>query len=228
MLTPRASTSWSWGGLSVVAGSGVGVAAAWVGAWALLGGVALAGVALAARFPMRSEWTVAAFWVAYTAYETVFSTVTIEGFFYAFYLLLGAGVVVGLAGEGLRLPAPYLWLQVSFLFVVLLSFVGFADPIGFDVLVRVIAYLFLPLTLAQVRSPAGVSLVRRAAVVAVVRLQLNNAQAGQKLVIKSPAIVFQFAKLPARLPLTELSLTTSFGHSTAALLLVTTKLTMRY
>lgn len=166
MLTPRASTSWSWGVLSVVAGIVVGVAAAWVGAWALLGGVALAGVALAARFPMRSEWTVAAFWVAYTAYETVFSTVTIEGFFYAFYLLLGAGVVVGLAGEGLRLPAPYLWLQVSFLFVVLLSFVGFADPIGFDVLVRVIAYLFLPLTLAQVRSPAGVSLVRRAAVVA--------------------------------------------------------------
>lgn len=159
---PRRPGAWVGGlGLGVAIGGLVAVSGAW--ALALLPAAFL--VTRGARLPARGEWTVAAFWVVFCTYGTLFAGLSVPGLFYPFYVLLLFGLVYGLVGPGLRLPPAFLWLQGIFLFLVLRSFVGFPEPVDFEVVVRVLAYLFALLVAAQVRGDFGIAIVRAAAVV---------------------------------------------------------------
>jgi O-antigen ligase len=82
----------------------------------------------------------------------------------------------------LRLPPVFLWLQGTFLFLVLRGFVGFPEPVDFGVVVRVLAYVFALLVAAQVRGDFGIAIVRASAVLTGVILSvwviLQAAQGG--------------------------------------------------
>jgi len=153
---------WAWGAFLAVA---VGAAAGVAGVWALAA-VAGLGLALAlARARERSAWVVGAFWLLFCTYETVLSDVLyVPGLFYPFYAAFVATILVMLLRSRLVLAPRLLWLNVVFLVVVLVSFAGFTDPIGFDVLQRVVAYLVGPLVALQFAGRRGLRVVQGAAV----------------------------------------------------------------
>jgi O-antigen ligase len=111
------------------------------------------------------ELLLVAYWLSFCLYETVFADVTIEGFFYPFYLAFVAVAVGTLARRGLRLWLPATLAYVAFLAVVAAAFVGFPDPVGFGPVQRVVAYLFGLLAALQVRSRAGLRLLAGGAIV---------------------------------------------------------------
>lgn len=156
-------SAWTWGALAAVA---VGAAAAWVGAWALVGAgaVAVALALIAAR--ERSAWVVAGFWVLFCTYETVLRDVLyVPGLFYPFYAAFVATLLAMLLRSRLVLAPRLLWLNALFLVVVLASFAGFTEPIGFDVLQRIVAYLVGPLVALQFAGRRGLRVAQGAAVV---------------------------------------------------------------
>lgn len=107
------------------------------------------------RSTVRAELVVGAFWIAFTVYETVFARVTVPGFFYPFYLLFLATIIGSLVRDGLRVRLPLLLSYAAFLLVVMVSFIGFSEPITFDVVQRLIAYLLGGLILLQFGSARG-------------------------------------------------------------------------
>jgi O-antigen ligase len=156
-------TAWTWGALAALA---VGAAAAWAGAWALLaaGAVAATMALIAAR--ERSAWVVAGFWALFCTYETVLRDLLyVPGLFYPFYAAFAATLLVLLVRGRLVLTPPLLWLNFGFLVVVLASFIGFGEPIGFEVLQRLVAYLVGPLVALQFTGRRGLRVVLGAAVV---------------------------------------------------------------
>lgn len=158
-----ASAAWTWGALAALA---VGAAAAWAGAWALVGAVAIAAALALLAARERSAWVVAGFWVLFCTYETVLRDLLyVPGLFYPFYAAFVATILVLLVRGRLQLAPPLLWLNFGFLLVVLASFVGFGEPIGFDVLQRLVAYLVGPLVALQFTGRHGLRVVQGAAVV---------------------------------------------------------------
>lgn len=158
---PVIPTPWAWGTVFALV---VGVAAGAAGPWTL---AAVAGAATAtglARARERSAWVVAAFWFVFCTYETVFAAVTIEGLFYPFYLAFAATVLVALVRSRLVVDPRLVWLEYGFLLVVVASFAGFTEPIGFEVLQRVVAYVVGPLVMLQFASPRGLRVVIASAV----------------------------------------------------------------
>ncbi|MFN2323699.1 MAG: O-antigen ligase family protein [Trueperaceae bacterium] len=154
---------WAWGAaLAIVVGAAAGAAGAWA-----LAGVAGLGLALAlVRARQRSAWVVAGFWVLFCTYETVLSDVLyVPGLFYPFYAAFVATILVMLLRSRLVLAPPLLWLNAAFLVVVLASFAGFTEPIGFEVLQRIVAYLVGPLVALQFAGRRALRIVQGAAVV---------------------------------------------------------------
>jgi O-antigen ligase len=117
-----------------------------------------------ARAHVKSEIVVALFWIAFCLYETIFASVTVEGFFYPFYVAFALSVAGSLLRSGVRVEAPVLWLYGSFLVVVLASFIGFGEPIGFEVIQRLFAYVFGLLVALQFGSRRGLRPVLAATV----------------------------------------------------------------
>jgi len=112
------------------------------------------------RRPDRiSAMLLAGYWIAFVLYETVFAHVTLPGFFYPFYLAFLASILLTLLGPGLPLWRPALHAYVAFLLVTAVSFVGFLDPLGFDTIQRVVAYLLGLLATLQIRSREGLHVV---------------------------------------------------------------------
>lgn len=108
---------------------------------------------------VTSEILLATYWLAFCLYETVFAHVTIERFFYPFYLAFAASAVVTLFRRGVRLWLPAALAYAAFLLAVAAGFVGFDDPVAFEPVQRVVAYLFGLLAMVQVRSLRGLRLV---------------------------------------------------------------------
>lgn len=151
--------------------------------WLLLGAAGLGGLAaisvqlaaglvlivlvgaLFARSPHKPELVIGLYWLAFCVYETIFSGLTIPGFFYPFYAAFAVSLVAISIASGVRVRISFFWLYVAFLGVVALSFVGFAEPIDFAVIQRVLAYLIGLLVYLQFRSREGVGLVAGAAAV---------------------------------------------------------------
>lgn len=158
-----APAPWAWGvPLALV----VGAAAGFAGPWALAGAAGLAAAVLVARDRDRSAWVVAGFWLLFCAYETVLRDVLyVPGLFYPFYAAFVVTVLVLLVRSRLVLVPRQLWLAYGFLVVVLASFVGFTEPIGFEVLQRLVAYLVGPLVALQFAGARGLRVVQGAAVV---------------------------------------------------------------
>lgn len=149
---PISGTNWS---LAVLAGLLVGGAAAASLPFALgLAAVLLVSYAFL-RSRVRGEVVVGLFWIGFTVYETIFADVTVPGIFYPFYLAFVAAIVGGLVTDGLRVRVPLLLPYVGFMLVVMVSFVGFGESIDFDVVQRLLAYLFGVVILLQFRSARG-------------------------------------------------------------------------
>ena len=160
--TPSVPAPWVWGvALALAAGVAAGAAGPWALA-AVAGGGAAAALVLARE---RSAWVVAAFWLVFCTYETVFASVEISGIFYPFYLAFAATVFVAVVRSRLVVDPRLLWLEYAFLVVVVASFAGFTEPIGFDVLQRVVAYAVGPLVMLQFAGDRGLRVVLDSAVV---------------------------------------------------------------
>lgn len=108
---------------------------------------------------VTSEILLATYWLAFCLYETVFAHVTIERFFYPFYLAFAGSAVVTLFRRGVRLWMPAALAYAAFLLAVAAGFIGFEDPVAFEPVQRVVAYLFGFLATIQVRSLRGLRLV---------------------------------------------------------------------
>lgn len=144
--------AWFWGALVGVA---FGVSAALSLELAIGSLVVLLALYAFARTGVKSEVVVALFWIAFCLYETVFASVTVPGFFYPFYAAFGATVAASLLRSGVRIEPSVLWLYGGFLVVVLTSFIGFTEPVGFEVVQRVFAYVFGLLVALQFGSWRG-------------------------------------------------------------------------
>ncbi len=116
------------------------------------------------RSGVKSEMVVAVFWVSFCLYETVFAALTLQGFFYPFYAAFFVSAAVSLLRTGIRIQAGVLGTYVVFLAVVLVSFVGFTEPIGFEVIQRVFAYVIGLVVMLQFRSWRGIRPVMLATV----------------------------------------------------------------
>ena len=171
----------AWLGAALV-GVALGVAAALSLEHALAGAVVLVALYALARAQLRSELVLAAFWVTFCVYETIFSSVTVPGLFYPFYAAFALAVMVSLLRRGVAVEAWGLWLYGGFLFVVLLAFLGFTEPVGFEVAQRVFAYAFGLLVMLQIGTRRGVRPVLVAALCAGVAIAVwviaASAQAG--------------------------------------------------
>jgi O-antigen ligase len=152
--------------VALVLGVAMGVAAALSVPFTLGVLTIVVAVYLFGRSGLLSEVVVGLYWIAFTVYETVFFDVTVPGFFYPFYALFATSVAVSLVRHGVRVPAPIAWTYGGFLFVVLVSFLGFMEPTGFEVVQRVFAYTFGLLVLMQFRSPRGLRVAAGAAILA--------------------------------------------------------------
>ncbi len=155
---------WRWGlVLAVALGAGIGAIGAW--SLAVLAGVGAAIAVL--RDPDRSGWGVAAYWLTFCVYEVALDQVLyVPGLFYPFYVAFGLTVLVALLRSRLVLDPPLVWPTFAFLVVVAVSFVGFTEPIDFNVLQRVVAYLIAPLAALQFASRRSLLVAHRAAIVA--------------------------------------------------------------
>ncbi len=132
-----------------------------------LGGVLVLGVFLLfMNSSYKSEIVVGLYWLAFCGYETIFSGLTINGFFYPFYAAFVFSMVAALLGQGIRVRSTYFWLYFAFLAVVAASFVGFVQAIDFAIIQRVLAYLLGAIAYLQFRTQRGVKLVAGAAVLA--------------------------------------------------------------
>lgn len=107
------------------------------------------------RSAVKAEVIVALFWLAFCLYETVFASITVPGVFYPFYAAFALTVAVSLVRHGIRVEPGMLWLYGGFLVVVAVSFIGFTEPIDFDVAQRVFAYVFGLLIALQFGSWRG-------------------------------------------------------------------------
>lgn len=124
----------------------------------LIGGIVLM------RYEHLSEFLVGAYWITFCAYETIFKDVQIDGLFYPFYALMLVGILLRVGFAEIRKPRITIFWYVAFLLVVLLSFVGFTDPIAFAVIQRILAYVFGLLIVLQVASQRGVTVVAHMAI----------------------------------------------------------------
>jgi O-antigen ligase len=152
LSAPPGGRSWL---LAGAVGLAIGAAAAFsieIAIGALL--VLLASYAFA-RSTVKAEVIVALFWLAFCFYETIFATVTVPGFFYPFYAAFALTVALSLLRDGIRVEPIVLWLYGGFLVIVALSFLGFTEPIDFDVVQRVFAYVFGLLIALQFGSWRG-------------------------------------------------------------------------
>jgi O-antigen ligase len=152
LTAPLGARTWLW---AAVIGTAFGVSAALSIEFALGGLVVLSALYAFSRSGVRSEIVVALFWIAFCLYETIFASVTVPGFFYPFYAAFFVTVAASLLRSGVRVEAAVLWLYGGFLVVVLLSFVGFTEPVDFDVIQRVFAYAFGLLVTLQFGSWRG-------------------------------------------------------------------------
>lgn len=101
------------------------------------------------------ETLLVAYWLSFCLYETLYASVTIDGFFYPFYAAFFAATIATLARRGLRLWLPATVAYAAFLLIVAAGFIGFPDPVGFGPAQRVAAYLLGLLAMTQVRSRHG-------------------------------------------------------------------------
>lgn len=118
------------------------------------------------RSGVLSEIVVGLFWIAFAIYETIFADVTVPGFFYPFYGAFVVSLGVSLVRRGVRVPRTVAWTYGGFLFVVMVSFLGFIEPTTFTVVQRVFAYGFGLLVLTQFGSSRGLLATAVAAVLA--------------------------------------------------------------
>lgn len=155
---------WVWAA-AALAGVATGVAAALSWPLALGSSAVLLVVYAFVRSGVWAEVVVALYWLAFSVYQTILAdaAITIEGFFYPFYASFALTVAIALARGRLRLDPRTAWLYVSFLVVVLGSFVGFDRPVDFFVIQRVFAYVFGFLLLLQVGSRTGLAPIATAA-----------------------------------------------------------------
>lgn len=155
-VSNREAGLWLWGAAVGVA-IGIGVAFSLeiaVGAtFVLISAMLLMGS------DVRNEVLVALYWASLCVYSTIFSGVEISGFFYPFYLAFAFAALSDLMMTGLQVRVSTMWLMGLFLATVLLSFIGFSSPVGFEVVQRVIAFLIAPLVLLQFRSRRGLRVV---------------------------------------------------------------------
>ena len=161
--------TWFW---AFVIGASLGLAAALSLEFALGGLAVLIALYASARSGVNAEIVVALFWVAFCIYETIFASVTVPGFFYPFYAVFFVTVAASLLRSGIRVEAPVLWLYGAFLVVVLISFVGFMEPIDFEVVQRVFAYVFGLLVALQFGSWRGLRPVLVASVLTGVTISI--------------------------------------------------------
>jgi len=148
----------------LVAGAvAVGVLAAFSAEVALGTAVVVAVTLLFFRSTYKSEIIVGLYWLAFCVYETIVSGLSITGFFYPFYAAFLVSIVAAVVGSGIRARNSFFWLLVGFLLVVAASFVGFMQPIGFNVIQRVLAYLIGAAVFLQFRSRGGLVVVAAAA-----------------------------------------------------------------
>ncbi|MBW7915548.1 MAG: O-antigen ligase family protein [Trueperaceae bacterium] len=147
----------------VVGAVAVGVLAAFSAEVALGTAVVVAVTLLFLRSAYKSEIIVGLYWLAFCVYETIVSGLSITGFFYPFYAAFLVSIVAAVVGSGIRARNSFFWLLVGFLLVVAASFVGFMQPIGFNVIQRVLAYLIGAAVFLQFRSRGGLVVVAAAA-----------------------------------------------------------------
>ncbi len=132
---------------------------------ALGAGLVAALALLFARSEVKAEIVVGVYWLSFCLYETVLHSVSIPGFFYPFYAAFLLALIGTAIGPGVRFRPSFFWLQAAFLLLVASSFVGFMEPVNFEVVQRVLAFLMAPLLYLQFRSARGVGVVGAAAVV---------------------------------------------------------------
>lgn len=152
LTAPFDARTWLW---AAGVGTAFGVTAALSLEFAVGGLVVLSALYAFSRSGVKSEIVVALFWIAFCLYETIFASVTVPGFFYPFYAAFFVTVAASLLRSGVRVEGPVMWLYGGFLVVVLLSFVGFTEPVGFEVIQRVFAYVFGLLVALQFGSWRG-------------------------------------------------------------------------
>jgi len=132
-----------------------------------IGGVVVLVALLAfARSSHQTERLAGLYWIAFTVYSVVFFGITIRFGFYPFYAAFLISVLVALTRGGLRVDTVSGLLYLGFMTTVAWSFVTFADPVGSDVIQRVLAYVVGAMVFLQVRSREGLVPVATAVILA--------------------------------------------------------------
>ncbi len=148
----------------VIGAAGIGVLAAF-SPEAAFGTALVATVALLFfNSEYKTEVVVGLYWLSFCVYETVISSLSITGFFYPFYAAFIVGLVAIVIGPGLTVRRTLFWLLVGYLVVIAASFVGFLEPIDFNVVQRVLACLIAVIVYLQFRSRGGITVVTGSAV----------------------------------------------------------------
>jgi len=147
----------------VALGVGAGLSVAAPVSFIAVGVAIIATVIVFARTRARSEFVVSAYWITFCLFSTMLADSVIPGQFYPFYGALVLGAVVALAVGGLRVDAVVVWVYVAFLFLILVSLLGYTEPIAPE---RLIVVPFGALVLLQFRSSVGLRTVAFAALTA--------------------------------------------------------------
>lgn len=111
------------------------------------------------RSEHKPEATVGVYWMSLCFYDTIGASFEITGFFYPFYAILFANLVLIAQSSGLRFRKAPIVLLAAFLFVVAISFVGFMQPIDVGVIQKVLAFVLGAVIYLQFRSQRGLQVV---------------------------------------------------------------------
>ena len=144
----------------------LGVAAAT--SLSLAAGLAVVLVAVYGMFRsrVRAEIVVALFWIAFDLYYTLFAHVSLPGFFYPFYAVFAITIGLRLLRSELRFRPSVVIPYALFMLIVAGSFLGFNGTVDFQLMQRLIAYLFGLVILLQPSSKQGLGVIAGGAIVA--------------------------------------------------------------
>lgn len=123
------------------------------------------GIAMLVKSRHKAETFIGLYWAGLCIYDTLASSLEIQGVFYPFYAALFLGLVVTLIGPGARFRASALVLFSLFLLTVAQSFIGFQDSIDIAVVQQVLAYVLGLVAYLQFGSRQGLAVVGAFAVV---------------------------------------------------------------
>jgi len=145
--------------LVLFVGGAAGIATALSQSVLIYVGLAAVLIALVLRTPDLGALAVGAYWGTFAIKSIVFSTVIIQGLFYPFYFAFFAAILASLLRGGVRVVPVVFWSFVTFFAFVLLSLIGFANPVDSYFIQVFVTMLICPLVLLSIQSPQGLGTV---------------------------------------------------------------------